>query len=54
MCHAHNLYLAERDYGRETMDRYRRRDRVSEPLVGYGLGPNAGVNVLWASNAAVA
>jgi len=24
MCHAHNWYLAERDYGKEVMDRYRR------------------------------
>jgi hypothetical protein len=36
------------------MDQYRRRDRVSEPKVGYGLGPKAGVNVLRTSNAAVA
>ena len=42
LCHGHNLYLAERDYGKEVMDRYRRNgDRVSEPapvyvLDGYG------------------
>ena len=31
-CRTHNAYLAERDYGKEVMDRYRRRDgRVSEP-----------------------
>jgi hypothetical protein len=35
MCHAHNLYLAELDYGRDMMDRYRRQDRVSEPALGY-------------------
>ena len=35
MCHAHNVYLAELDYGRETMDKYRRQDRVSEPALDY-------------------
>jgi hypothetical protein len=35
MCHAHNAYLAELDYGRETMDKYRRRDRVSDAVVEY-------------------
>jgi hypothetical protein len=24
MCHAHNAYLAECDYGRQAIDRYRR------------------------------
>jgi hypothetical protein len=34
MCHAHNAYLAERDYGKEVMDKYRRQDsRVSESAV---------------------
>jgi hypothetical protein len=31
MCHEHNAYLAELDYGREKMHQYRRKDRVSEP-----------------------
>ncbi|MGH9392494.1 MAG: hypothetical protein ACRD1Z_23060, partial [Vicinamibacteria bacterium] len=36
MCHAHNAYLAELDYGREMMDKYRRHgDRVSEPTAAY-------------------
>lgn len=35
MCHVHNVYLAELDYGRDTMDKYRRRDRVSEPAAVY-------------------
>jgi hypothetical protein len=31
-CRTHNAYLAEQDYGKEVMDKYRRRaDRVSEP-----------------------
>jgi hypothetical protein len=35
-CKTHNLYHAEQDYGRDVMDRYRRRDsRVSEPAVLY-------------------
>ncbi len=37
MCRAHNVYLAEMEYGRETMDRFRRRgDRVSDSRVAYG------------------
>jgi hypothetical protein len=35
MCHAQNVYLAELDYGGETMDKYRRQDRVSEPALDY-------------------
>ena len=35
MCHVHNVYLAELDYGRDTMDKYRRPDRVSEPAAVY-------------------
>ena len=36
MCHAHNGYLAELDYGKEVMERYRRRDdRVSEAGPGF-------------------
>ncbi len=39
MCHAHNAYLAELDYGKEVMERYRRRDgRVSETGPGYFAG----------------
>jgi len=35
-CRAHNAYLAEREYGMEVMQRYRRNgDRVSEPTVAY-------------------
>jgi hypothetical protein len=31
LCKVHNVYLAERDYGKEVMDKYRRKgDRVSE------------------------
>jgi hypothetical protein len=36
MCRAHNAYLAELDYGKERMERYRRRpDRVSEAPPAY-------------------
>jgi hypothetical protein len=36
MCRAHNQYLADMDYGKKIMDRYRRRgDRVSDSLVAY-------------------
>jgi hypothetical protein len=32
VCRTHNVYLAEHDYGRAWMERYRRSpDRVSEP-----------------------
>ncbi|MGH8647745.1 MAG: hypothetical protein ACREUP_00355, partial [Burkholderiales bacterium] len=35
-CRTHNAYLAERDYGKDVMDRYRRHDgRVSEPRASY-------------------
>jgi len=38
MCHAHNAYLAEREYGKEVMDQFRRPGgRVSEAAPGYGL-----------------
>ncbi len=37
-CRTHNLYAAERDYGKKLIDRYRRSsDRVSEPAPLYGL-----------------
>ncbi len=39
MCPAHNRYLAERDYGREVMRRYRRSgDHAREPAPVYFLG----------------
>jgi hypothetical protein len=38
LCRAHNSYLAERDYGKDVMDRYRRSgSRVSESAPVYGL-----------------
>jgi hypothetical protein len=38
MCRAHNLLLAEEEYGTEVMNKYRRSaDRVSEPQPRYGL-----------------
>ncbi len=41
ICKAHNLYLAELDYGKEKMLRYRRsrsNDGVSEPPAVYSTG----------------
>ncbi len=36
MCRQHNAYLAEREYGKDKMDRYRRGGgRVSEPAISY-------------------
>jgi hypothetical protein len=36
VCRTHNLYLAERDYGKEVMERYRSSpSRVSEPAAVY-------------------
>ncbi len=35
MCHAHNAYLAELDYGKEVMEKYRGRGRMSERSPGY-------------------
>jgi hypothetical protein len=38
LCKVHDLYLAERDYGKAVMDQFRRRgSRVSEPVPPYGL-----------------
>jgi hypothetical protein len=38
LCKVHNLCLAERDYGKDVMDRFRRRgSRVLEPAPSYGL-----------------
>lgn len=40
LCRQHNLYRAELDYGKETMDPYRRSaDRVGEPVPTFGLRP---------------
>ncbi len=39
LCRAHNGHLAERDYGKDVMGRYRRSDgRVSEPAALYTIG----------------
>ncbi len=39
MCRAHNGYLAEHDYGKAVMERYRRSPgRVSEPVAAYSIG----------------
>jgi hypothetical protein len=41
-CREHNLYEAERDYGKEVMDRYRNSaGRVSEPAAVYNFGNRA-------------
>ncbi len=40
MCKAHNLYMAEQDYGKQKMDSYRRgADRVREPMQSLQLCP---------------
>ena len=40
VCRAHNLYLAEKDFGREKMNAYRgSSDRVGEPLPSFELCP---------------
>ena len=43
VCKSHNLYLAERDYGKEKMAEYRRDDdgseQAREPLAGFELVP---------------
>ncbi len=36
MCKAHNGYLAEREYGKDVMDKFRRSGRVSESPSTYG------------------
>ena len=39
MCHPHNDYLAELDYGKEKMEQHRHStSRVSEPLAAYTIG----------------
>jgi len=41
LCRAHNRFMAEKDYGREKMDQYRRRaDRVREPAPSFSLFPD--------------
>jgi len=41
MCTEHNAYMAERDYGKEKMDQYRRSpDRVGEPSPTLQLRPD--------------
>lgn len=43
LCHPHNVYMAELDYGQETMDRYRGSadpDRVGEPAPWFELRPD--------------
>ncbi len=41
ICRAHNLYMAELDYGKETMDQFRRSaDRVREPAPSFQLHPD--------------
>ena len=43
LCRAHNRYMAEKDYGKEKMDQYRRRaDRVREPAPWFSLFPDGG------------
>ena len=38
MCKTHNAYLAEKEYGKEAMERYRRpRGAVREPATTYGF-----------------
>jgi hypothetical protein len=41
LCRRHNIYLAERDYGKSVMEKYRRKDgRVSETAPAYGFIAN--------------
>ena len=41
LCRAHNLYMAEMDYGKDKMDQYRRSaDRVREPSPSFLLFPD--------------
>jgi len=43
-CRTHNAFLAEREYGKERMDRYRRRGgRVSEPATSYDIARVMGI-----------
>ena len=38
VCRTHNAYFAERDYGKELVEHYRRSNRVSEPAPTYYIG----------------
>jgi hypothetical protein len=42
VCRTHNAYMAERDYGKEVMQRYKKyrrpSNRVSEPSAVYNFG----------------
>ena len=41
LCRVHNLYMAEMDYGKDKMERYRRStDRVREPKPSFQLFPD--------------
>ncbi len=41
LCRAHNLYMAEMDYGKDKMEQYRRSaDRVREPKPSFQLFPD--------------
>ena len=43
LCGPHNLYMAEMDYGKDKMERYRRSvDRVGEPKPSFQLFPDRG------------
>jgi len=47
MCREHNLYMAELDYGKETMDLYRSStDRVREPAPSFELRPDGALRTL--------
>ena len=39
-CRAHNAYLAEQDYGKDLMNKYRRSSQVSEPAPIYYVPRN--------------
>jgi hypothetical protein len=54
MCRTHNGYLAERDYGKEVIERYRRSaSRVSEPVAVYTIGNHAACSKGWSGVNAV-
>jgi hypothetical protein len=42
MCRQHNGYAAEVDYGKERIEKYRRRDHVSESTVVYAAATLVG------------
>jgi len=48
LCRVHNRYMAEKDYGKEKMDQYRRSaDRVGEPSPSFSLFPAGGGGAAW-------